>query len=156
MNLLTQVLRGFQVSCYKRKGGKKQFGINNSVSREEFTRAHSHVEEHASSHDEKVSGEEDQAVVYDETVDTSMLMGLVTGTDDEGATSCPTYDDYEDDDTTTPCAPLALSYEVHDTGTYDRQVDGTYAEDAHDDEGILAMSIQHPIPLMTPMMMMRA
>jgi hypothetical protein len=106
--------------------------------REELARAHSHVEEHASNHDEKVSGEEDQAVVHDETIDTSMLMGFVTGTDDEGAMSCPTYDDYEDDDTTTPCAPLALSYEVHDIDTYDRQVDGTYIEDAYDDEGVLA------------------
>jgi hypothetical protein len=103
---------------------------------EELAQAHSHVEEHASSHDEKVSGEEDQAVVHDETVDTGMLMGFVTGTDDEGATSCPTYDDYEDDDTTTPCAPLALSDEVHDTDTYDKQVDGTYIEDAYDDEGV--------------------
>jgi hypothetical protein len=87
---------------------------------EELPQAHSHLEEHASSHDEKVSGEEDQGVVQDQIVDTGMLMGFVTGIDDEGATSCPTYDDYEVDDTTAPCAPLALSYEVHDTDTYDR------------------------------------
>jgi hypothetical protein len=96
---------------------------------EELVQAHSHVEDHASNHDEKVSGEEDQAMVHDE------LMGFFTGIDDEGATSCPTYDDYEDDDTT-PCAPLALSYEAHDTDTYDRQVDGKYTEDAYDDDGV--------------------
>jgi hypothetical protein len=95
------------------------------------------VEEHASNHEENVSGEEDQVVVHDETVDTGMLMGFVIGID-EGATSCPTYDDYEDDDTTTPCAPLPLSDEVHDTNTYDKHVDGTYIEDAYDDEGVLA------------------
>jgi hypothetical protein len=105
---------------------------------EDLAQAHSHVEEHASSHDVEVSVGEDQAVAYDETVDTSMLVGFVTSTDDEGATSCPTYDDYEDDDTAAPHAPLALSYEVHDTNTYDRQVDGTYVEDAYDDEGVLA------------------
>jgi hypothetical protein len=72
---------------------------------EEIAQVHSHVEEHASSHDEKVSGEEDQAEVHDETIDSGILMGFVTGTHDEGETSCPTYDDYEDDDTPTPCAP---------------------------------------------------
>jgi hypothetical protein len=105
---------------------------------EELARAHSHVEENASNHDEKVSKEEDQVVVHDETVDTSMLMGFIIGTDDEGEMSCPTYDDYEDDVTTTPCAPLALSYEIHDTNTYDIHVDGTYIEYAYDDKGVLA------------------
>jgi hypothetical protein len=38
--------------------------------------AHSHVEERASNHDEEVSIEEDQAMVNDEIVDTSMLTGL--------------------------------------------------------------------------------
>jgi hypothetical protein len=104
---------------------------------EDFARAHSHVEEHASNHEEKVSGEEDQSMVHDEIVNTGMLMGFFTGTDDEGETSCPIYDDYEDDDTSTPCPLLALSYEVHDTDTYDRQVDGTYIEDVYDDEGVL-------------------
>jgi hypothetical protein len=82
--------------------------------------AHSHVEERASCHDEEVSIEEDQVVVYDEIVDTSMLTGFITSTNDEEATSCPTYVDYEDDDMTTPHAPLALSNEVHDTNTFDR------------------------------------
>jgi hypothetical protein len=54
--------------------------------------AHSHAEEHVSNHDEEVSIEEDQEVVYDEIVDTSMLTGSVTSTNDEGETSCPTYD----------------------------------------------------------------
>jgi hypothetical protein len=111
------------------------------------------VEEHASNHDEK-----DQAVVYDETVDTSMLAGF--GTDDEGATSCSTYDDYDDEDTKAPHAPLTLSYEDHDTNTYERQVDGTYIEDALDDEGVLAPNYEESIQLlispMTPMMIMRA
>jgi hypothetical protein len=98
--------------------------------------AHSHVEEHASSHDEEVSTEEDQAMVYDETIGTCMLTGSVT--DDEGAISCPTYVDYEDDDTKAPHATLALSYESHDTSTYDGQVDGTHVEDAYDDEVVLA------------------
>jgi hypothetical protein len=89
------------------------------------------VEECASSHDE-----EDQAMVYVETVDTSMLTGSVTCTNDEGATSCPTYVDYEDDDTATPYAPLAMVYEVHDTNTIDRQVDGIHVEDVDDDEGM--------------------
>jgi hypothetical protein len=35
--------------------------------------AHIHVEEHATSHDEEVCVEEDQAMVYDEAVDTSFL-----------------------------------------------------------------------------------
>jgi hypothetical protein len=83
-----------------------------------------------------VSIEEDPVVVSDETVDTSMLAGF--GTNDEGATPCSTYDDYEDDDIEAPHAPLALSYEDHDTSTYDRQVDGTDVEDAPDDEGVLA------------------
>jgi hypothetical protein len=96
------------------------------------------VEERASSHDEEVSIEEDQAMVYDETVDTSMLTGFVTSTNDEGAMSCPTYVDYEDDDTAARCAPLAVSYEVHDTSTFDRQVDGIHVADAYDDEGMLA------------------
>jgi hypothetical protein len=51
---------------------------------------------------------------------------------------CFTYDDHEDDDTEAPHAPLALSYEDHDTNFYDRQVDGTYIVDAPDDEGVLA------------------
>jgi hypothetical protein len=75
---------------------------------EELAQGHSHVEEHASSHDEKVSEEKDQAVVHDETVDTGMLMGFVTGTDDEGATHCPTYDDYEVDDTTTTLCTISV------------------------------------------------
>jgi hypothetical protein len=47
-------------------------------------------------------------------------LGLLQCTDNEGAMSCPTYDDYEDDDIAAPCAPLALSYQVHDTDTYDK------------------------------------
>jgi hypothetical protein len=47
--------------------------------------AHSLVEQCASDHDE-----EDQAVVYDETIDSSMLTRSVTSTNDEGATPCPT------------------------------------------------------------------
>jgi hypothetical protein len=31
-----------------------------------------------------------------------------------------------------------VSYEVHDTSTFDRQVDGIHVEDAYDDEGMLA------------------
>jgi hypothetical protein len=84
--------------------------------------AHIHVEEHATSHDEEVCVEEDQAVVYDEVVDTSMLAGFVASTDDEGETSCPTYYDFED----------------HDTNTHVGQIDGTYVEDVYDDEGVLA------------------
>jgi hypothetical protein len=98
-----------------------------------------------------VSIEEDQAMVlvYDETVDTSMLTRFITSTNDEGATSCPTYVDYEDDDTTTPHAPLAVFYEVDDTNTFDRHVDGIHVEDAYDDEGMLApgndeCSTSHP------------
>jgi hypothetical protein len=99
--------------------------------------AHSHVEERASIHEE-VSIEEDQTMACDETVDNSMLIGSITSTNDEGETSCPTYVDYEDDDTTTPHAPLAISYEVHDTITFDRHVDGIHVDDAYDDDGMLA------------------
>ena len=69
------------------------------------------MEECASSHDE-----EDQAVVYEEIVDTSMLKGSITCSNDDGAMSF----DYEDDDMAAPHAPLAVSYEVHDTNTFDR------------------------------------
>jgi hypothetical protein len=111
--------------------------------------AHSHVEERASSHDVEVSIEEDQAMIDDETVDTSLLTGSITSTNDQGATSCPTYVDYEDDDTITPHAPLAMSYEVHGTNTCDRLVDGIHVEDAYDDEYMLApsydeLSTSHP------------
>jgi hypothetical protein len=84
--------------------------------------AHIHVEEHATNHDEEVCVEEDQAMAYDEVVNTRMLAGYVTSTDDEVATSCPTYYDFED----------------HDTSTHVEQIEGTYVEDVYDDEGVLA------------------
>jgi hypothetical protein len=83
---------------------------------------HIHVEDHAISHDEEVCIVEDQVMVYDEVVDTSMLAGFVTSTDDKGATSCPTYYDFKD----------------HETNTHVGQIEGTYAEDVYDDEGVLA------------------
>jgi hypothetical protein len=66
--------------------------------------------------------EEDQAVVYVEVVDTSMLAGFVASTDDERETSCPTYYDFED----------------HDTSTHVGQIDDTYVEDVYNVEGVLA------------------
>jgi hypothetical protein len=81
-----------------------------------------HVEENTTSHDEEVCVEEDKIVVYDETVDTSMLVGFVVRTYNEGATSCPTYYDFED----------------HNSNTHVRQIDGTYVDDVYDDEGVLA------------------
>jgi hypothetical protein len=107
--------------------------------------AHSHAEEHASNHDEEVSIEEDQEVVYDEIVDTSMLTGSVTSTNDEGETSCPTYVD----DTPTPQTQLTVSYQVHDTNTFEKHVDGIHDEDAYNDEGMVATnyddhSTSHP------------
>jgi hypothetical protein len=61
-------------------------------------------------------------MVYDEFIDTSILGGFVASIDDEGATSFPTYYDFED----------------HENETCVGQIDGTYVEDVYDDEGVLA------------------
>jgi hypothetical protein len=63
-----------------------------------------------------IHDENGQAMVYDGAIDNCMTRSA-TGTNDEGATSCPIHVDYENDGTTTPHAPLAMSYEVHDTNT---------------------------------------
>jgi hypothetical protein len=51
-----------------------------------------------------------------------------------------TYIDYENDGTTTLHAPLAVSHDIHDTSTFDKQIDGINFEDAYVEEGMLAPS----------------
>jgi hypothetical protein len=71
--------------------------------------------EHVVGHDRDVYMEDDQAVDIDEIFDASVLMEIVTSTEEEGATFGPIDDDYKGDDTTTSSATLALEGGAQDT-----------------------------------------
>ena len=141
----------------KRKGSKyREVDEAKNSSQVDFlmTQAHSHMEEHASFHDEEVCIEEDQyqEVICEEAVDTIMLEDYDTSTHDE-VTYFPTYYDYEDNNTPISSTPSTLTCGAHDTNTCDRQVDGMHVEDAYEDVDVIAPTYDEdatPFPFYDP------
>jgi hypothetical protein len=77
--------------------------------------------EHVVGHDRDVYMEDDRVVDFDEIFDASVLMEIVTSTEEEGGAFGAIEDDYEGDDTTTSIATLALADGAQDTSTNDGQ-----------------------------------
>jgi hypothetical protein len=103
----------------KGKGSKGTYEAKNSLHEGGSTEPQVDLlEVHTSSQDVEVSIEGEWATVYDEA---SMMAGFITSTKGDGATSCPTYDDFED----------------HDTNANVGQIDCTHVEDAYEDVGVL-------------------
>jgi hypothetical protein len=77
--------------------------------------------EHVVGHDRDVYMGDDRVVDFDEIFDASVLMEIVTSTEEEGGAFGAIEDDYEGDDTTTSIATLELADGAQDTSTNDGQ-----------------------------------
>jgi hypothetical protein len=122
-----------------RKTGKRSTSkeANNSPHEGGLTDPHVDVMEVPTpSLNEEVSIGEEQAVVFIETIDTSLGRDIVTSIEEGGATFGP-IDDYEADDIATSSALLALATGAKDTGTSNGQ-DNTYVRMDDEDGAELA------------------
>ena len=75
--------------------------------------------EHVVGHDRDVCIEDDWEIDINEIFEASVLMDIVTSTEEEGASFGPNNDDYKGDDIEASSATLALFGGSHDTSTND-------------------------------------